>query len=428
MNRPAILTLFLILLSSSALRAADVKVTFVTPSIVRVQWSPDGQLPGNATGVCIYSPHQVAVRQTRENGCRVLRSSVLKVSVDLKTTAITFTDRKTGRVLLEETQRRAESVIQTRTVYDDRTAHAEQTANGQVTVKKAIRTDTLGHSTRFLSSFACPGTKALYGLGSHMEDYMNLLGKTLWLTQHNLKITIPVLVSPQGYGLLFDVGCAMKYTSSGHTFSMQMEAARQLDYYFIAGKRLDDVVGGYRYLTFTNFVDTNGLAPGRSINIVFDATVDANTAANTKIEAYAEVTSYRFATSCYDYYSVPGNLTVGRVSQNDEASATAITVTGSDEVDKSMDIIKNNAYVMVGDINTQCLLVVAKNCSSLNEVSFLEMTNQGIVTYATDPQKIGDDLYIWFTVVGVNSGTTKIPIIYNNKTVYLTVTAVDDTL
>lgn len=94
MNKSAILTLFLILLSSSALRAADVKVTFVTPSIVRVQWSPDGQLPGNATGVCIYSPHQVAVRQTRENGCRVLRSSVLKVSVNLKTTAITFTDRK----------------------------------------------------------------------------------------------------------------------------------------------------------------------------------------------------------------------------------------------------------------------------------------------------------------------------------------------
>ena len=249
MNRPAILTLFLILLSSSALRAADVKVTFVTPSIVRVQWSPDGQLPGNATGVCIYSPHQVAVRQTRENGCRVLRSSVLKVSVDLKTTAITFTDRKTGRVLLEETRRKAEPVVQTRTVYDDRTAHAEQTANGQVTVKRAVRTDTIGRSTRFISTFNCPGTKALYGLGSHMEDYMNLLGKTLWLTQHNLKITIPVLISPQGYGLLFDVGCAMKYTSSAHTFSMQMEAARQLDYYFIAGKRPDNVVGGYRYLT-----------------------------------------------------------------------------------------------------------------------------------------------------------------------------------
>lgn len=229
--------------------AAGVKVTFVTPSIVRVQWSPDGRLPGNATGVCVYSPRKVAVRETTAGGCRTLLSSALKVCIDLKTAAITFADRKTGHVLLEDTRRKAEPVVQTRTVYDDRTAHAEQTANGQVTVKQAVRTDTIGRSTRFISSFNCPGTKALYGLGSHMEDYMNLLGKTLWLTQHNLKITIPVLVSPQGYGLLFDVGCAMKYTSDNYAFTMQMEAARQLDYYFIAGKRLDDVVGGYRYLT-----------------------------------------------------------------------------------------------------------------------------------------------------------------------------------
>lgn len=230
-------------------RPADVKVTFITPSIVRVQWSPDGRLPGNATGVCVYSPSKVAVQETTAGGCRTLLSSVLKVSIDLKTAAITFADLKTGHVLLEETRRSAEPVVQTRTIYDDRTAHAEQTANGQVTVKQAVRTDTIGRSTRFISTFDCTGTRALYGLGSHMEDYMNLLGKTLWLTQHNLKITIPVLVSPQGYGLLFDVGCAMKYASDNHTFTMQMEAARQLDYYFIAGKRPDEVVGGYRYLT-----------------------------------------------------------------------------------------------------------------------------------------------------------------------------------
>ena len=78
---------------------------------------------------------------------------------------------------------------------------------------------------------------------------MNLLGKTLWLTQHNLKITVPMLISPQGYGLLFDAGCAMKYSSSGKAFTMQMEAARQIDYYFIKGDRMEDIVEGYRYLT-----------------------------------------------------------------------------------------------------------------------------------------------------------------------------------
>ncbi|MCI6118295.1 MAG: hypothetical protein MR717_03235 [Prevotella sp.] len=39
-----------------------------------------------------------------------------------------------------------------------------------------------------------------------MEDYMNLMGKTLWLTQHDLKATVPMLLSPQGYGYAFEQG------------------------------------------------------------------------------------------------------------------------------------------------------------------------------------------------------------------------------
>ena len=58
-----------------------------------------------------------------------------------------------------------------------------------------------------------------------------------------------MLLSPQGYGLLFDAGCAMKYSSDGKGFTMQMEAAKQIDYYFIKGDRMDDIVEGYRYLT-----------------------------------------------------------------------------------------------------------------------------------------------------------------------------------
>ena len=95
--------------------------------------------------------------------------------------------------------------------------------------------------------------QALYGLGSHMEDYMNLLGKTLWLTQHNLKATIPVISSTNGYGLLFDAGSAMKFethrAARGYEGTMQIEAARELDYYFIKGETMDDVVKGYRWLT-----------------------------------------------------------------------------------------------------------------------------------------------------------------------------------
>ena len=218
----------------SQVSSPKVKVEFITPKIVRVQWSADGALPGNNTSVCVYEKQQVKSEEIivkNEGGC------------------ISFIDRKTGRVLLKDVARKAEPVVQERIVYDDATAHMEETANGKVTVKDIVRRDTIGESTRYISRFSCEGTKALYGLGAHMEDYMNLLGKTLWLTQHNLKVTIPMLLSPQGYGLLFDAGCAMKYSSDSKGFTMQMEAAKQIDYYFIKGDRMEDNVEGYRYLT-----------------------------------------------------------------------------------------------------------------------------------------------------------------------------------
>ena len=241
------------LISSFGSWATDVKVDFITSGIVRVQWAADGALKGNNTGVCIWQENssltESKVTEHRENGFRILVSEALTVRINEHSGEIEFIDTKSGKTLLKEEKRTAERVVQEHIVYDEKTAHMEETANGKVTVKEIIRRDTIGSSTRFCSSFACNGTKALYGLGAHMEDYMNLLGKTLWLTQHNLKATVPVLISPQGYGLLFDAGCAMKYSSHQHTFSMQMEAAQQLDYYFILGKRMEEVVKGYHLLT-----------------------------------------------------------------------------------------------------------------------------------------------------------------------------------
>ena len=241
------------LISSFGSWATDVKVDFITSGIVRVQWAADGALKGNNTGVCIWQENssltESKVTEHRENGFRILVSEALTVRINEHSGEIEFIDTKSGKTLLKEEKRTAERVVQERIVYDEKTAHMEETANGKVTVKDIIRRDTIGSSTRFCSSFACNGTKALYGLGAHMEDYMNLLGKTLWLTQHNLKATVPVLISPQGYGLLFDAGCAMKYSSHQHTFSMQIEAAQQLDYYFILGKGMEEVVKGYHLLT-----------------------------------------------------------------------------------------------------------------------------------------------------------------------------------
>jgi alpha-D-xyloside xylohydrolase len=231
-----------------------VVVNFVTDDIVRVRYFKDGDRTelSNTTGVCVVNDEPVRITTTDLKRStplgKTLKSKSLVVKIAEGTGALSFIDRKSGVTLLSERSERpheSEPVVQERVIYDDKSAHMVETANGKVTVKNVLRRDTIGTSTKYRVHFQWHDDEALYGLGSHMEDYMNLRGKTMYLTQHNLKAMIPVLNSTRGYGLLFDAGCAMKMQDD----YVEMEAARVLDYYFIKGETLDKVVAGYRHLT-----------------------------------------------------------------------------------------------------------------------------------------------------------------------------------
>lgn len=247
-------------MASVALSAAASQphVEFITPTIVRVRWNPEGMAVDNATGACVYPETSVDVEEVKTGGMVRMMSDSLIVEIQDGEGALRFIDRLSGKVLFREdpvNPRSAEKVWQTKTNYDESTAHIEDTANGKVTVKDAISCDTTGMVTKYSVRFLNDAGEGIYGLGSHMEDYMNLLGKKLFLTQHNLKAFVPVVVSTGGYGLLFDAGCSMKYDSAPtadpavYGMEMELEAANTLDYYFIKGPRPEDVVGGYRYLT-----------------------------------------------------------------------------------------------------------------------------------------------------------------------------------
>lgn len=255
---------FLFLFMAFCAAAQDPIVEFVTPSIVRVRWTPDGTKTDNSTGACVYTPMNVSVKKSKSGGMTILQSDSLEVAIS-SNGAITFIDPVKKTILLKESvtvPHSFEKVAQEKVVYDEASAHMEETANGKVTVKDVIRRDTLGYKNRFAVTFDMFASDGLYGLGSHMEDYMNLLGKTLYLTQHNLKAFIPMMVSTRGYGLLFDAGCSMKFVSKpgnggamigqaplGYETTMELEAAKTLDYYFIKGDMPEDVIAGYRWLT-----------------------------------------------------------------------------------------------------------------------------------------------------------------------------------
>lgn len=258
------LLFLLIILTSLSAFPAEPLIDFITPNIARVRWNPDGIATDNATGVCIYTPAEVKMKVSREGNMTIYSSDSLQVTVDSKG-GVTFTDPVNKRILLKESvgiPRKFERVAQEKITYDEASAHMEETANGKVTVKDILSRDTTGMRQRFTISFEMSANEALYGLGQQMEDYVNLLGKTLYLTQHNLKVFIPMMVSTAGYGVLFDSGCSMKFdskdkgqgmmigeSSAGFETTIEMEAANTVDYYFIKGAMPANVVEGYRFLT-----------------------------------------------------------------------------------------------------------------------------------------------------------------------------------
>ncbi|MDE6336282.1 MAG: DUF4968 domain-containing protein, partial [Muribaculaceae bacterium] len=74
-------------------------VEFITPSIVRVRWTPDGTVTDNATGACVYQKTYVDVNVSGGSGVKILSTDSLEVKL-LPGGAISFKDPATGITLL----------------------------------------------------------------------------------------------------------------------------------------------------------------------------------------------------------------------------------------------------------------------------------------------------------------------------------------
>lgn len=237
---------------SCTLEKGHLQVEFVTPDIVRVQYTEENTWKGNGTDICVPRiPQPVHFSSKKESDCYWLKSDSLLVRIDTHSGAITYLDVN-GSLLLKEDQnqpRTGELKIVERITYDEHSKHIEKTADGDKEVKDILLRDTIGNTWKYRINFEWQPSEALYGWGSHMEDYMNLRGKELYICQHNLKAMVPVLNSTAGYGLLFNAGCGMIFKDNQEGSYVEMVAAQQIDYYFMKGKKLDSVVANYRLLT-----------------------------------------------------------------------------------------------------------------------------------------------------------------------------------
>ena len=195
-----------------------------SPRVVRVVYGAGQTLPATRSLAVIGKPGRARWTLAEPAGEVCLRTDELEVRVNRAGGAVAFYD-KAGKLILTEQ------------------------ANGRsLTPARVGGIDTL----RGGQQFALAPDEAIYGLGQHPNGLMNYRGATVHLQQENREVGVPMLVSSRGYGVLWDNPAVTDVDagrSNPETLSWTSEAADDVDYYFMYGPDLEDVIAAYRHLT-----------------------------------------------------------------------------------------------------------------------------------------------------------------------------------
>ena len=104
------------------------------------------------------------------------------------------------------------------------------------------------HPERFVNMWATQ--EAFYGLGQHQAGVWNYRGEAVDLSQDNTNISVPLLLSSNGYGIFWNNGSRSRFNNRFvHAFYLSSEVADEMDYYFLYGPEFDQIIAAYRKLT-----------------------------------------------------------------------------------------------------------------------------------------------------------------------------------
>jgi len=98
--------------------------------------------------------------------------------------------------------------------------------------------------------FAPDFSEGFYGLGQHQSGLFNYRGATVELGQNNTDVAIPLLLSTKGYALLWNTA-SLTHVDNRFPLELNMSslAGHSVDYYFIYGPEMDQLLHEYRNLT-----------------------------------------------------------------------------------------------------------------------------------------------------------------------------------
>jgi alpha-D-xyloside xylohydrolase len=198
------------------------KLEVCSDSIVRVLYAPASDFQHHANFVVTKTswetPHW-ALQETPEEF--TIATARLKVSVARIDGAITYREID-GKQLVQDANRWLMPVK----------------VNGEDTY----------HAEAFVNIYG--SHEGLYGLGQHQSGVWNYRGESIDISQDNSNISVPLLVSSQGYGIFWNNESRSRFNNRfANYLYISSEVADAVDYYFFYGPELDKIVADYRALT-----------------------------------------------------------------------------------------------------------------------------------------------------------------------------------
>jgi alpha-D-xyloside xylohydrolase len=198
------------------------KVQVCSDSIIRVRYS-------TTSAFSTLPDHVVTKPDWPETGWDLqsagdtvtLKTARLLVTVARRDGAVTYQDLD-GKQLLQEASRKL----------------TPTTVNGEDTYR----------AESFINIYG--SHEALYGLGQHQAGVWNYRGESVDISQDNSNISIPMLVSSNGYGIFWNNNSRSRFNNRfANYLYISSEVADNIDYYFFYGPEFDRIIAAYRELT-----------------------------------------------------------------------------------------------------------------------------------------------------------------------------------
>jgi alpha-D-xyloside xylohydrolase len=204
------------------LKSGTLRLQVCSDSVIHVIYSPASPVAA-AKNLAIVKESWPAAQWTLEEGSNAvtLATSWLKIAVLRSDASILFSDLS-GAQLFQQSEANLTPVV----VNGEKTYHAEL-------------------YSRLWGSY-----EAFYGLGQHQAGVWNYRGEAVDLSQDNTNISIPFLLSSNGYGIYWNNSSRSRFNNRFlNALYLSSEVASAVDYYFIYGPEFDRLIASYRDLT-----------------------------------------------------------------------------------------------------------------------------------------------------------------------------------